>query len=424
MENFFHSVTLNESKCTGCTNCIKRCPTEAIRVRNGKAEITSELCIDCGECIRVCPYHAKRAKYDDISLMNNFKHKIALPPPTLYGQFNNLEDIDYVLTGLLDMGFDSVFEVARAAEIVSDATRALIKQGKLKKPIISSACPAIVRLIRVKYPNLCDNVMQLQAPMEVAARFAKEEVHEKTGLPMEEIGAFFITPCPAKVTDVRAPLINEKSAVDGAFSMSEIYPLLLSKMNRVDNPTEMSKCGIIGLSWAASGGEATALIKENYLAADAIENVIGILDELEEGKLQNVDFVELNVCRSGCVGGVLTVENPYVAKARIQTLRKYLPVSGSKVIKDDVPKKMIWENKLDYADVFQLSDDIEQAMEMMGKIEEVCDKFPNLDCGACGAPSCRALAEDIVKGHSNAEINDCIFILKEELKNKNAAQLK
>ena len=53
---FFHSVTLDESKCVGCTNCIKRCPTEAIRVRSGKAVIMSERCIDCGECIRICPH--------------------------------------------------------------------------------------------------------------------------------------------------------------------------------------------------------------------------------------------------------------------------------------------------------------------------------------------------------------------------------
>ncbi|MBQ1225608.1 MAG: 4Fe-4S binding protein, partial [Clostridia bacterium] len=54
-----HSVTLDISKCKGCTNCIKRCPTEAIRVRNGHAIIKEEKCIDCGECIRLCPYKAK-----------------------------------------------------------------------------------------------------------------------------------------------------------------------------------------------------------------------------------------------------------------------------------------------------------------------------------------------------------------------------
>ena len=126
---FYHSVTLDEKSCVGCTNCIKRCPTEAIRVRDGKAVITSERCIDCGECIRICPHHAKKARFDHLDSIEKFKYKIALPAPTLYGQFNNLDDMDYVLTGLKKLGFDEVFEVASAAELVSEVTRKLMEAG-------------------------------------------------------------------------------------------------------------------------------------------------------------------------------------------------------------------------------------------------------------------------------------------------------
>ena len=89
---FFHSVRLDESKCMGCTNCIKRCPTGAIRVRRGKAYIISERCIDCGECIRICPHHAKYAEKYSFDELQKYKYRIALPAPTLYGQFNNLDD--------------------------------------------------------------------------------------------------------------------------------------------------------------------------------------------------------------------------------------------------------------------------------------------------------------------------------------------
>jgi ferredoxin len=41
-------------KCTGCGTCFDVCPTDAIKIANGKAEITME-CIDCGACPRVCP---------------------------------------------------------------------------------------------------------------------------------------------------------------------------------------------------------------------------------------------------------------------------------------------------------------------------------------------------------------------------------
>ena len=87
MDKFYHSVRLDENLCKGCITCIKRCPTEAIRVRDGKAHINNKFCIDCGECIRVCPHHAKRATYDKLEVMNQYVYKVALPAPSLYSQF-------------------------------------------------------------------------------------------------------------------------------------------------------------------------------------------------------------------------------------------------------------------------------------------------------------------------------------------------
>ena len=83
----FHSVRLDPEKCKGCTNCIKRCPTEAIRVHDGKATIIEERCIDCGECIRACPNHAKFAVTDELDKLAAYKYNIALPAPSFFGQF-------------------------------------------------------------------------------------------------------------------------------------------------------------------------------------------------------------------------------------------------------------------------------------------------------------------------------------------------
>lgn len=414
MPEYFHSVVLEEDKCCGCTNCIKRCPTEAIRVRDGKANIITERCIDCGECIRVCPHHAKKARSDSIEEIEKFKYKIAIPAPALFGQFNNMDDIDIVLNGLLKLGFDSVYEVSRGAELVSQATRQLIRENKLKHPIISSACPAVVRLIKQRFPDLCENVMPMKAPMEVSAMLAKKYAMEETGLPMEDIGAFFITPCPAKVTEINRPMdVNKRSYCDGAIAISKIYPKLTSAMDKLTNIEPLANSGVIGVGWATSGGESAAMLGDRYLAADGIENVIRVLEELEDERIRNVDFVELNACTGGCVGGVLTVENPYVAQARIHTLRKYLPVSQNH-LKDGVPDKMMWDKPLEYDEnVLSLDKNINKAMEMMEQIEKIEASLPGLDCGSCGAPSCHAMAEDIVKG--SAKETECIFKLREQI---------
>ncbi len=417
MAEFFHSVTLKEDKCVGCTNCVKRCPTEAIRIRNGKAFIASERCIDCGECIRICPHHAKRARYTHMEDLGKFKYNIALPAPSLYGQFNNLDDIDYVLTGLKKMGFDQVYEVSRAAELVSEATRKLMYNAEtgrgLPRPVISSACPAVVRLIRVRFPDLCDHVLPLKSPMETAAGMAKREAMEKTGLPEKDIGCFFITPCPAKVTDIQMPLGIDRSKVDGAIAISEVFPTLSHTMDRLESIEPIANSGIIGVGWSTSGGESAALLNEKYLAADGIENVIRVLEEVEDERIGELDFIELNACAGGCVGGVLCVENPYVAKARIQRLRKYLPVSQNHLAGGPVPTDMEWEGELEFSNVMTLSSDLSEAMRMMVEIDNIEEELPGLDCGACGAPTCRAFAEDVVKG--TCRKTDCVFVYRKQM---------
>ncbi|MDD2361799.1 MAG: [Fe-Fe] hydrogenase large subunit C-terminal domain-containing protein [Oscillospiraceae bacterium] len=413
MDRFFHSVTLDKDLCVGCTNCIKRCPTQAIRVRGGKAQIISERCIDCGECVRVCPHHAKKARHDSLDMLENYEYNIALPAPTLYGQFNRLDDIDFVLNGLKALGFDDIFEVSRAAEIVSDATRQLLADGKLKMPVISSACPAVVRLIRVRFPDLCDHVLPLASPMEVAAGLAREAAIKKTGLSSDKIGIFFISPCAAKVTDVRVPIGIEKSNVDGVLSISDIYPRLVGYMNKLEQVEPIANTGIIGVGWSSIGGEAAGLLNENHLAADGIGNVIKVLEELEDEKLQELDFIELNACAGGCVGGIFTAENGYVARARIQRLRKYLPVSCNRLEDAGGLNRLQWTRPLEFAPVMTLADKVEDAMRLMGKIDEIAEGLPKLDCGSCGAPTCRALAEDIVWGV--ARDTDCIFLMRRQI---------
>lgn len=403
MNRYEHSVYLDEKKCSGCTACLKHCPTEAIRIREGHASIDPDRCIDCGECIRVCPHNAKKAVCEKLSAMDKFKWKIALPAPSLYGQFDNLEDVDYVLDGLIKIGFDDVFEVSAAAELVSAYTRLYLKTEGVKKPAISSACPVVIRLIGLRFPSLTDNIIHMLPPMEIAAMLARKKAKwEHPELADGEIGVCFISPCPAKVSYVKNGFAGYKSQVDTVVSINDIYFQLIAKMQPKADIKSLSNSGMIGIGWASTGGEATAIFNESYLAADGIENVIRVLDQVENGNIPPLEFIELNACSGGCVGGVMTMQNPFIAKARLQTLRRYLPVSQNFLSKEEsyIPESYIFNEIPTYHPISRLSDSMAESMRMMADIQKLRDTLPGIDCGACGAPNCRAFAEDTVRNRS------------------------
>lgn len=410
MNTYKHSVVLDVEKCNGCTTCLKHCPTEAIRIRDNHAVINDARCIDCGECIRVCPHNAKKARCSELSAMDKFKWKIALPAPSLYGQFDNLEDVDYVLDGLLKIGFDDVFEVSAAAELVSAYTRLYLKNDLAKKPAISSACPAVLRLITLRFPSLKENIIHMLPPSEVAAYLARERAKkEHPELRDEDIGVCFISPCPAKASYVENGFADYKSRVDVVVSVSDIYFRLISKMKYGSDVKSLSNSGVIGIGWASSGGEATAILNDKYLAADGIDNVNRVLDQIENGNIPHLEFIELNACTGGCVGGVLTIQNPFIAKARLRTLRRYLPISQNSLSKDEteLPDEVLFENLPAYNPISRLSDSMAESMRMMSEIQKLKSELPCIDCGSCGAPNCRAFAEDVVK--KQASLEDCLI---------------
>ena len=386
-EKRFHSVRLEGEKCRGCTNCLKRCPTEAIRVRGGRAHIIDERCIDCGECIRVCSYHAKVAVTDPLSSISQFKFKIALPAPSLYGQFSNLKSISQVLGGLKRMGFDEVYEVARGADVVSKAIQERLKDPKLPRPVISSACPAIVRLIQVRFPDLIDHIVDVRQPMEVAAMIARTEFARKHGVDPSEIGCFFISPCPAKVTAIRNPIGHTKSAVNGAISVLEIYGLLSSQLKNTPVDLTLEEASDLGVGWARSGGESMAVSPDN----------------------------SMSVCTGGCVGGPLNFENNYVARSEIRKLttrdaEPNLNVDAGMMTKYD----LYMSGRILPNSAMKLDDDLMEAMRKMEKIEKLYNELPGFDCGSCGSPTCRTFAEDVVQGVATKM--DCIHMMKDQLR--------
>lgn len=283
--------------------------------------------------------------------------------------------------------------------------------------MISSACPAVVKLIQVRFPSLIDNILKLESPMELAAKIVKDELVKNNNIPLEDIGVFFITPCAAKATSIKAPYEREKSCVDGAISIKDIYLKLFTVLGDVKNEEDLGRAGFTGIRWANSGGESLALGTDKFLAVDGIHNVISILEEIENDKLEDIEFIEALACQGGCLGGPLTVENLFVAKTRIKRF-----IDMAKKNKNDIDEKpdeaydydLLWTGNVEHKPIMKLDEDFEIAMKKLETLQTISEELPGLDCGACGAPNCRALAEDIVRGNANE--TDCVFKLREKVR--------
>ncbi|HUV87532.1 MAG TPA: [Fe-Fe] hydrogenase large subunit C-terminal domain-containing protein [bacterium] len=425
-KEYYHSVRLAEDRCIACTHCVRECPTEAIRVRSGKAEINPVRCIDCGACIRVCPTDAKYARTDPLEAIHRFKHKVAVPASAFAGQFKTSIPPDKILSGLIYLGFDEVYEGALGGEIVTLATRRFLENEEHLKPVISSLCPAVVRLIQVRFPSLLNHIIPIEAPMDAAARVVKASRSRELGIPPEEIGVFFITPCSAKVTAIKQPLATPRTALDGAIAISDVYNRIMSNLEKVVVVPGIARASGLALGWGAAGGENTLIGKGRRLAVDGIANVVRVLELIESDEYHHgYDYLELRACTSGCVGGPLTVEDPFVAKNRIDELRATR--SEKFGIEENRPPDLTFQEITGLIEdgefnlrmtpgprpTLTLGTDITETIALMKKLEAVSASLPGIDCGSCGAPTCRAFAEDVVL--ERAHITDCTFKLRERI---------
>lgn len=427
-----HSVSIHKELCVGCTNCIKECPTEAIRVREGKAVIADLRCIDCGECIRICPYHAKYAKIDSLNdLFQNADKNVyvAIVSPVLYTQFPHNTSRANVLLALKSLGFDYVFDesigfssylkAVRATidEMIEDAQPLSWREQREFFPLISTSCPVVTRLIQLKYRTIIPKLMQYSSPMETTAQVVRDTISVKN---KDNICVTYVSPCSARKTQTLQPLGAKTSYIDRVVSIQEVYSKLIHILDdyREYDPLQLDKQGVFfsckqQLRSAAVGGESLNIGIDNFLTVDGINNVMDILNEIESEQLEGIYFVEPYACSGGCVGGPLCVANRFTSKARLREISSDnkrekifdpaimdLPLSASKKWNEDLK-----DNK-----AMQLSDDITMAMTKFEKIEKILSTLPGLDCGACGAPSCAAMAEDIVQ--ENAQIEDCIILRK------------
>ncbi len=417
---YTHSVRIDRRKCVGCTSCIKTCPTEAIRVQEGKAKIIAERCVDCGRCIVYCHHHAVVSVTTPMEAFGEFKYNICVPSASLYSQFKALASPDELYGSLYAMGFDAIYEEAKAAEIIAEATRRYIRTSDAVFPLISANCPVIPRLVCALYPNLIDNLSPFLPTNEVAARIAKREFSETMGIPQKDIGVYYISPCAAETTHVRNPLGIEKSEINGVFASRDVYAKLITLIGKSDGQPHIiaHPSGALGIGSAVIGGFSAAVGTEHYLAVDGVHAIIQCLEEIENERLRALQLFEAMACNGGCVGGPLNFENQFVAKnrnRRIACSQPRVELEADEHINKYINSDLIrFEKPFEPRDILKLSDDVIEAVRMTERLEEINKNLPGLDCGSCGSPTCRTLAEDIVKG--SAVEMDCIFKLRDKVR--------
>ncbi|MBD3162748.1 MAG: 4Fe-4S dicluster domain-containing protein [Candidatus Eisenbacteria bacterium] len=407
-----HSIEIDSEKCIGCVACSVVCPTEAIRVRSGLARVSHDLCIDCGGCIAACRYDAVRARMSSTSDLARFKHTVAIPSMTLYGQFGSNVDPSQVLDGLIQIGFDSTYDISWMYEMLGRATDAYLSECGGPWPKITASCPAIVRLVQIRYPDLIPHLVPLESARELAAKLHRRRLAKELGLAPDEIGFFFISPCTAIMNSIVSPVGMDRSYVDGALSISEVYgPLLKAIMSR-DGKDLDAPVSARGMQWSVAGGQIGEMRNENTIAISGATDILRVFDRIESGKFQSVDLIEAHICPGGCVSGQLRIENRHAAERSIQRIVRRRDRHDR--VKEERVRSLLHEHFFDLEEqiaarpVQALGGDLRTAIAMKRKRQEVLEGFPGKDCAACGAPTCEALARDVVKGEADPE--DCVFV--------------
>ncbi len=388
---------------------MKVCPTGAIRIRKGKAKIIPNRCIDCGECYKVCPVSAITVEQDDFENVFKYKARVALLPGVLIGQFPGKVSAEKIYAAMKNIGFTHIYEVENTVGFVLEGYETE-RETKPDRPLISSFCPAIVRLIQVRYPSLVKNIIRIKPPIDISALYCREKLKSE-GFSAKETGIFYITPCAAKIAAVKTPVGEDKSAVTGVINMKFLYNLInkeLSRLPDIDpvslNQEILSKEGIL---WSLTNGEISN-VKGRALAIDGIHNVTEFLDKLENEEFEPIDFLELRACDQSCAGGILTSGNRFLTVERLgKRAVGYPPLINKSIYLKNAPK----DNNLD--EIFprsmeKLDEDMSKALKKLERKTRMMCYLPGFDCAACGAPDCASLAEDIVQ--NRAKVSHCIFM--------------
>ena len=350
-----HVAHIDKTKCVQCGACAKVCPYSAIIDRkrpcqiackvkaisikeDNTAEINDEKCIQCGACVYQCPFGAIMDKsyiLDAIELIKNSNqnqdYKVyAIVAPSVSSQFSYAK-LGQVITGLKELGFYTVIEVALGADMVAQAeSKELAEKGFLT----SSCCPAFVAYVKSAFPALLEHVSHNLSPMATLAKYIKQT--DKTAK------VVFIGPCTAKKAE--AQLDEVKPFVDVVLTFEELQALYDSRDIDITTLEEgiLDNASYFGRIFARSGGLSDAVaqgLKEQNIDFDLKAVPCDGIEECKKAlllKSKNIldgNFIEGMACIGGCIGGAGCLTHGPKDKAEVD---KYGREAFEKTIGDAV----------------------------------------------------------------------------------------
>ncbi|MCE5347787.1 MAG: 4Fe-4S binding protein [Bacteroidales bacterium] len=412
-KDFHHALKVDNDLCFGCTHCMTACPTQAIRVKNGKATIIANRCVDCGQCYIACPVSAIDVEQDDLEMIFKFPVRVILIPSVLIGQFPRKILTSDIYDALKEIGFTHIFEVETSIDMVLDSYKQFMDEHK-ERPMISTFCPAIVRLIQVKYPSLVGNLLRVNPPINMSAVYFMEKL-KASGIRENEIGLFYATPCAAKIAAIKSPVGEIKSPVTGVINMNFLYNRILKYLQNKRTDTGVHHTDDLtskGILWSLTRGEVVH-VSGRTLAIDGMKNVNEFLENIENEKFDTFDFLELRACDESCAGGILISGNRFLTVERLQKRAlRYKDQETTQELKTKNDFQNIKINQfldnIEPRPMGRLDENTAIALKKMERKHRLMCFLPGLDCGGCGAPDCETLSEDIVQG--NALISQCVFM--------------
>jgi len=399
-------TTLGE-RCRICYTCVRECPAKAIRIANGRAEIISERCIGCGNCVRVCSQKAKQvidSKQAVYDILKSGCETAAILAPSFPAEFDN---VDWAkLVGMLrKLGFNYVNEVGFGADLVARKYRKLLEENP-DSQYIATSCPAIIAYVERYHPNLVKNLAPIVSPMVATAKVLRK-MHG------DNLKIVFIGPCIAKKGEIASATMNSEVAAGLTFiELREIFEAQnITPENSQQSSFDEPFAGIGAIFPLTGGLFQTAgiqedLIKGNVGTAESGNSFVEVFREFDENGI-SVQLLESLACNGCIMGPGVSTEKPLFG--RKASVSKY--VQG-KMKKFDQKK---WDNYLAQFDELDLSrkfsvydqriqvtqaEEIEQILRRMGK-QTPADE---LNCGACGYPTCRQHAIAIWKGLAESEM--------------------